>query len=165
MKYSARKQRLPLIVLVTFAAFACAGRTRTARSCDPLPEEATRLAQPVYRVCEVDRKAETSFSPTTLQYTFSPGQTCGHVVVDVVVDSSGTLVRETAHVVRTTDPMLTEAILNTYQTGRYKPAQKDGKPVAQVVRIDFQYGAVRMLVPAGTPRSQVRPPRGSVPRC
>jgi hypothetical protein len=91
-----------------------------------------------------------------LLYTPATGQTCLRATIDVVVDSTGRPLPETARLVRATDPGFGVAVLSNLGGMRFEPARKDGRPVAQLVRFDQAIMAV--VVPAGTPRSAVRPP-------
>jgi hypothetical protein len=148
--------------LVAAAALsACAGRT-ARRSCTPVSPEISVLArEPVFADCEVDRKAVQS-NPTRLSYTPMTNQTCGHAVVDVVIDRDGHPLRQTAVVIRSNDAGLTDALLGSLPAMVFQPAVKDNHSVAQLMRIEHIY--MRVAVPAGTPAAQGRPPRGR-PRC
>jgi len=141
---------------------ACAAKTRERAACEPVPAEFALPGQSVYRDCEVDRKAHASVTPR-LQYTPSGGQRCARAVVEVVVDSTGRAVPATARVVRSTDPSFATAVITSLDGYRYEPAMKDGRPVAQLVRVEQGMSIVVVARPAGTPRSSARPPRG--PTC
>ena len=140
----------------------CATKGTAPRSCDPVPEEFVLLGQPVYRDCAVDQKARPLPLPP-LTFTPSGQQSCARAIVDVVVDSNGQPVPATARVVRSTDPTFAAAVLASLEEMRYRPAQRDGQPVAQLVRFERVY-AIRFVVrSAGGTRATSRTP--SRPSC
>ncbi len=149
----------PVTAVAILLCLGCAARTAQSSACDPVPAEFALVGQTVYRDCNVDRKARQAGSFPRLEYTPSRSQTCSRVVVDVVVDSTGRPVPETARVVRSTDPGFGLAVLNSLGVMRYEPALKDGRPVPQLVRVERAFRAVLVAVPAGTPPSSVRPRR------
>jgi hypothetical protein len=154
----------PVTAVAIVVCLGCAARTARSSACDPVPAEFALSGQTVYRDCNVDRKARQAGTLPRLDYTPSRSQTCARVIIDVVVDSTGRPVQETARVVRSTDPGFGLAVLNSLGDMRYEPALKDGRPVPQLVRVDQGFSSVRVAVPAGTPPSSVRPPRRP-PQC
>lgn len=159
-----RVTALPAVTVVVLGLCSgCAARTAKPSACEPVPDEFALAGQAVHRECGVDRKARLSGILPRLQYTPSGRQTCGRVIIDVVVDSAGRPVSETARVVRSTEPSFGVAVLNSLDEMRYEPALKDGRPVPQLVRIERSFEVRRVAVPAGTPPSAVRPPRRPAP--
>ncbi|MFN2565144.1 MAG: energy transducer TonB [Gemmatimonadaceae bacterium] len=149
----------PLTVAAIALCSGCAARAAKPAACEPVPAEFALAGQTVYRDCDVDRKARSLGTMARLPYTAASGQTCGRVVVDVVVDSTGRFVQETARVARSTDPSFALAALSTLDAARYEPALKDGRPVPQLVRLEWTYGVTRVSVPAGMTPASARPPR------
>jgi hypothetical protein len=159
-----RLTSLPPVTVVAIALCSgCAARAAKPAVCEPVPAEFALVGQTVYRDCDVDRKARPLGMMPRLQHTPSGGQTCGRVVVDVVVDSTGRFVPETARVARSTDPSFAVAALSSLDAARYEPALKDGRPVPQLVRLEWAYGVTRVAIPAGTSPSSVRRPRTPPP--
>ena len=128
----------------------CAAQSQAAKSCEPVPAEFSLIGQPVYRDCEVDKRARAPARPPRVNYTPSGQHSCLSAIVEVVVDSTGRPVPATARVVRSTDPTYAAAVLNSLAEMRYQPARKDGQPVAQLVT----YGSAMMLAS----RTPSRPP-------
>jgi hypothetical protein len=147
------------IVVITLCS-ACAARTAQPSTCEPVPAEFALVGQTVYRDCDVDRKARSPRGVPRLHFTPSAGQTCFRAIIDVVVDSTGRPVPETARVARSTDPSFAAAAVNSLEGMRYEPALKDGRPVPQLVRVDLAMIGVRAAGAAGPLR---RPPRGPPP--
>ena len=152
----------PLLTIAGIAlCSACAARSAKPSTCDPLPAEFALAGQMVYRACDVDRHARPVAPLPRLAYTPAPGQRCGWAEIDVVVDSTGRPVQETARIVRATDASFGLAVLGSIANWRYAPAMKDGRPVAQLARVAQGFNVV--AVPAGTPPSSIRPPRRPPP--
>jgi hypothetical protein len=128
----------------------CAAQNKAARTCEPVPAELSLIGQPVYRDCEVDRRARPPARLPRMNYTPSGQQSCLSAVVEVVVDSTGRPLPATARVVRSTDPTFALAVLNSLAEMRYRPARKGGQPVAQLVT----YSSAMMLAS----RTPSRPP-------
>ena len=154
---------LPPAMVALVVCCGCAAQTAARPTCAPVPDEFSLVGQTVYRDCGVDRKARPPGIAPRLNYTPSAGQTCGRAAIDVVVDTTGHPVRETARVAQATDPLLAVALLNSLDDMRYEPALKDGRSVPQLVRVERAFVVRMVAVPAGTPPSSVRPPRGRPP--
>lgn len=78
----------------------------------------------------------------------------GSVLVEFVVDSTGRVRRDSFGVIATTHALLVDPVRAAVATYRYLPAQRAGRPVAQVVMLPFQFlpdSTVR-LTQARTPR-------------
>jgi hypothetical protein len=121
---------LPAVTVVVIALCSgCAARTGKPSACEPVPGDFALAGQIVYAECGVDKKARLSTTLPRLDYTPSRDRACVRAVIDVVVDSTGQPVQETARVVRSTDPALGLAVLNSLGDLRYDPALKDGRPV------------------------------------
>jgi hypothetical protein len=146
-------KRLAMSAIALTLCGACATRNTAPRTCEPVSAEFTLEGQSVYRYCAVDRRARLSSRPIPYSYVPLAGRhRCSRASVDVVVDSTGRPIPETARIVRSTDPNFALAILQSLESARFEPAIKDGQPVAQLVRIESAaFGAVR--------QSGVRQPR------
>lgn len=101
------------------------------KGCDTVATKiVTAVGAPVYRECDVDKKAE---QPRTSKSPFTPSRmdrSCIRAEVEVAVDYRGTPVMATARVLRTDDEELGKAALEDLAAMHYKPAVKDGQPVA-----------------------------------
>lgn len=146
--------RIYLGILVALTASCTASAPRTGR-CAPVPQELWVGGLPVYRECSVDRAARPTGSN---RVQFSPsGQACLRAIVDVVVDAEGRVIPATAQTVRSTDPGFLQALLTSLDGRRYEPAVREGRPVAQLVRIDAAMETRAVVTPLGAP--QPSPPR------
>lgn len=154
-----------LAVFAGLVGLACAARSPGAQPCTPVPQDLWVRGQPVYRECDLDRAARPPATMPRVQYTPSARQTCLRAVVDVVVNGEGRPIPETVRIVRATEPGFAQAVIASLPAMRYQPAMKDGAPVSQLVRVDRGISGQVVVVPAGTPPSSVRPPRGALPRC
>jgi hypothetical protein len=157
-----RKGLRPTVVALALCC-GCAAQTSARSACAPVPDEFSLAGQAVYRDCGVDQKARLQTGLPRLHYRPAAGQSCVRAAIDVVVDADGRPVRETARVVRATDPNLAAAMLISLDDMRYEPALKDGRPVPQLVRVERTVAVRIVAVPAGTSPSSVRPPRGGPP--
>lgn len=119
---------------------------------------------PVYRACEVDDSARlASQPPRPRNYRYSASDRCLRADVDIVVRPDGTPDPDIAKVVRTNSSRFAQAVLDEVPTLRYRPAIKNGQPVAQVTRISVMVASVLVRREAGSPPTP--PPQTMVPRC
>lgn len=147
--------RIRILILVALvAAVGCAGRTKRTDACPPVPEDQWIGGTPVFRDCSVDRVARPSGPSARVQYAPSAQQYCVHAIIDVVVDASGRPIPSSARTVRSNDPAYLLAVIASLDARRYEPAQRDGRNVPQIVRIDVAEGAGTIRVPAGSPMPQ-----------
>src|SRR5688572_18963451 len=114
----------------------CAGREPRADACSPVPEDQWVGGVPTFRACSVDRAARPTGSSPRVQFTPSGRQGCFRAAVDVVIDTLGRPVPATAKTVRSTDAGFLQALLATLELRRYEPAQRAGRAVPQIVRVD-----------------------------
>jgi hypothetical protein len=137
---------------------ACAGRT--PRPCEPVPADVLTAAnQIVYSRCQVDRVARMPARLPAMQYT--PRGNCGSVMLQIVINESGRVIPRATRVIRSSDPALADAFQNSLAAARFRPAVKDGVPVAMLDSIGTGYSVV-------TVRSGGAPPsvsRANAPRC
>ncbi|HEU4994889.1 MAG TPA: energy transducer TonB [Gemmatimonadaceae bacterium] len=148
----------PGAVMLVWFSIGCAATKAASSACPPAPEELAQFGT-VYRACAVDRKAAP---PSTSQMmNYEPTQACGRVELDVVVDTAGQPIPESAKVVRSNDPGLLQAVLASLGSMHYIPARKDGQPVQQLVRIGQGY--VVTVTPAALAGARRRPPRSGPP--
>lgn len=153
-------------VAATLAGFAlaCGGApdgVADAGPCALAAQDSAYLASgPVFPECDVDRRARLTTPNVRLDYrptaVTRSGRQCEAAVVRFVVDRAGVPEVATARVLSATDAALGDAVLASLPHWRYRPAEKDGVPVRQVVQ------ERRTLSIAISPQGQT-PPRG--PRC
>jgi len=115
---------------------------------------------PVFRDCNVDQEARLTtpnppidFRPSTTPR--SGGRACYLVELQFVVNVAGVPEKETAKIVRTTEPAFAEAVLASLPSWRYRPAEKEGIPVRQIVR---ERRAIALAVVAVGSGQSPRPP-------
>lgn len=121
---------------------------------------------PVFRDCAVDGKA--SLLVANARIDFQPPRAvtnCYSAEVEFVVDTNGTPELQTARIVRTTDQSFGQAVLTAVAGWRYKPAERDGHRVRQIVEDRRMAQTAVVIVPAGSPPPSGPPPRTAVPRC
>jgi hypothetical protein len=108
---------------------------------------------PVYRDCAVDvRAVQLNNVPLDYRPTTVPrGTRCYEAQLLFVVDTRGVPEVETARVVRASDSGLSEALLRTLPQWRYRPAQKDGVPVRQIVTMRREIAVGVVVVRSGSP--------------
>jgi hypothetical protein len=81
---------------------------------------------------------------------------CYAVLLEFVVDASGTPEIQTARVVRTNNQAYADAVLATLPLRRYEPARRGDAPVRQIVTESDAMQVRIVAVPAGGP-----PPSGA----
>jgi hypothetical protein len=148
--------RIRIVVLVGLVVAAgCAGRTKRTDACPPVPEAEWVGGTPVFRDCSVDRAARPSGQAPRVLYTPTTDQYCVHAVIDVVVDASGRPIPSSVKTVRSNDHAYLQALIASLDARRYEPAQRDGRNVPQIVRIDVAQGARVVAVPDGSPLPRI----------
>ena len=121
---------------------------------------------PVFRDCAVDGKA--SLLVANRRIDFQPPRAvtnCYSAEVEFVVDTNGTPEMQAASIVRTTDQSFGQAVLTAVAGWRYKPAERDGHRVRQIVEDRRMAQSVVAIRPAGSPPPSGPPPRTALPRC
>lgn len=121
---------------------------------------------PVFRDCAVDNRA--SLLVANPRIDFQPPRapsSCYSAEVEFVVDASGTPEMQTARIVRATDQSFGQAVLTAVAGWRYKPAERDGHRVRQIVEDRRMAQSMVVVVPAGSPPPSGPPPRTALPRC
>lgn len=147
-----------LMVMLACVALACATTPRSGSACAPVPVDRRVGIAEVYQRCEVDTPASLPQGMPRPNYTPSRTTTCARVSMEMVVDDSGRVRLPTVKVLRSTEQGLTDAVIATLPAMRYAPAQKGGKPVAQLV----EYGmaiASSVRVVGASQATAGRPPR------
>ena len=149
-----------MLALVTVvSALACASASQRRADCLPVPAEIAMTAGTmVYRDCNVDRGASIGPRAQRVDYQPSRGATCGSATIEFVVDSTGKPMLVTARVVKTTDDALAAAMVKGLASQTFKPATRDGHPVAVLTTWKSEY-ATFVIGRAGGP-----PPPPS-PKC
>lgn len=152
------------IVLLLLSAACAANKTASAK-CAPISDEWARFGT-VYAECAVDQKAMPPSLAPSLNYRPTSG--CAHVEMELVLDTLGKPIPESAKPTHSTDPVFLEAVLRTLPNLRWKPAMKDGHAVQQLA----SYGrALQVEVVVSSAPTAVRPspsrsaPSRSGPRC
>lgn len=118
----------------------------------------------VYRDCAVDREASLDRRSVQLEMqAVNPSQSvrCMSADVELVVGIDGRPEPGTGRLVRTSYPAFGEAVLRSLAAWQYAPAEKDGRPVRQIVQ-ERQMVAVRITAVRG---GQAPPTPPSPPRC
>jgi hypothetical protein len=110
---------------------------QSAARCAPIVSDSLLGGVPVYPACGVGIEAKLSSSPMRPQYTAPRGTSCVSATLSVVVDAKGQVVPKTERLIRTNDPALYTAMLVELPRLRYRPAMRDGVPVAQLVEIGW----------------------------
>lgn len=149
-------------LMIGCIAAACAhGGGGAATDCLLTQADSIHLQSgPVYRDCAVDRVARLSEPSVRVDYRPTgrprPGSVeCHYAEVHLVVDASGNPELETARLGSTNERGWGQAVLASVRNWKYEPAQKDGKPVRQIVRerrtAALVVAAVRSGQAAGSP--------------
>ena len=125
-------------------------------------------AGPVFRDCAVDGRA--SLLVANARIDFQPPRavaSCYSAEVEFVVDTNGTPEMQTARIVRATDQSFGQAVLTAVAGWRYKPAERDGHRVRQIVedRRMAQTAVALVAVRGSSPPPPGPPPRTALPRC
>jgi hypothetical protein len=139
--------RIAAVAMIVLVAAACASGGGGKSNCMPVPQ-ALQLAGPVYRDCEVSRRAEPLTLPSIDLPKGSDGSTGCYVAwFDVVVDTAGHILQSTAKQVRTNNQPFAEAVKRALSEVRYTPAEKGAQRVAQLVRFkaSIPYAANRTV--------------------
>jgi hypothetical protein len=144
------------------AACASAGGAAGARGeCLLSAEDSVYLSGgPVFRDCAVDQAARLTTPNAPIDYrpsasARSGNRACWLAELQFVVNAAGVPEKETAKIVRTTDPGFAEAVLSSLPSWRYRPAEKEGIPVRQIVR---ERRAIALAVVAVGSGQSPRPP-------
>ncbi len=121
---------------------------------------------PVYRDCAVDSKASLLVANQRIDFQPPRAATaCYSADVEFVVDANGSPEMQTARIVRSTDQSFGQAVLTAVAGWRYKPAEREGHRVRQIVEDRRMAQSVIVAVPAGSPPPSGPPPRTALPRC
>lgn len=148
--------RIRIMIPVTLVvATGCAGHTKRTDACPPVPEAEWIGGTPVFRDCSVDRAARPSGQTVRVPYTPTTNEYCVRAVIDVVVDASGRPVPSSVKTVRSNDHVYLQALIASLDARRYEPAQRDGRNVPQIVRIDVAHAAGVVVVRDGSPMPRV----------
>jgi hypothetical protein len=160
-------------VFILFAVLACAsgGSPTAGARCAPQPADSVyRSGAPVFRDCAVDSAARRlnpnaaiSWQPAAAPQ--SPGTRCYEVVIEFVVDTTGTPEAETARIIRQNEASFAKAVVGALSGWRYRPARIGDVPVRQIVRERRTHATVvaMVMVPAGTSPGMGKAP--PAPRC
>ena len=155
-------------LLVALGCASAGGSPGTRRAgCGLRPSDSVYAATgPVYRDCAVDSKA--SLLVTNPRIDFQPPRAataCYSAEVEFVVDANGAPEMQTARIVRSTDQSFGQAVLTAVSGWRYKPAEREGHRVRQIVEDRRMAQSMVVAVRAGSPPPSGPPPRTEVPRC
>jgi hypothetical protein len=121
-------------------------------------------AGPVFRDCEVDRKAELRGSEPRLPYTppatGSSSGRCYSAELEFVVSAAGEPELSTVRARPANDPDMEQAMRSLLPMRRYQPALLEGRPVRQLVVYRVALGVIRVVSASGrvAPITPRRPP-------
>jgi hypothetical protein len=163
----------PVMLLLAACASRSSSGASTGSSCELAPADSLfAAAGPVYRECAVDRRARLLNRSRNINYQPSgprpaPGERCYYAEIEFVVDTQGRPETRTARVLRSNEPTLGSAVLQSLPDWRYAPAQKGGVPVRQIVRDRYGLALVVTVVrvPAGSLPPTGPPPPSRRPMC
>lgn len=65
------------------------------------------------------------------------------MVVTFVVDTNGLVERSSVKVLRSSNPLFTEAVTDVLHRMRFSPAQKNGRKVRQLTQLPFNFALTR----------------------
>jgi hypothetical protein len=156
--------RLAVFLALLLVPGELSGQEKKRGRCsgDP-PDPAWMAAGPVYRDCEVDRKAELRGSEPRLPYTppatGSSSGRCYSAELEFVVDTAGVPVLSTVRERASNDRGMEEAMRAILPVRRYQPARLDGQPVRQLVVYRSAVSLVRVVSASGRPVGPVAPSR------
>jgi|SRR5690349_20754225 len=99
--------------------------------------------RPAYRPCSVDRPVYLrQDSPRPQVPASAPrGLKNARVMVEFVVDESGKVELQTARIVVSADPSLSDAVRAVLPDLRFTPAERDGQHVRQQVDVPFDFSS------------------------
>lgn len=121
-----------LILLVMVVG--CAGGTRAARACPPLPTD-YQTYEGLYQTCNVDQRARVTSTPrpdfSRLEPLINSNAGCYTADFTLVVDEKGVPVARSVRLVRANSQSYARAIEEMVHGLRFEPAKKDGMPVRQ----------------------------------
>jgi hypothetical protein len=136
---------------------------RSEKKCRETPIDSTTPSSPVYRDCHTDHAAKVRGTPARIDWQPDRSETrdgaCFVAEFEYVVDTTGVPDLSTLHMRRSTNPGFSDAVRTRIATLRFTPAERDGRPVRQLVEWREKAG-MRVVVSSfpggGAPRS--RPP-------
>ncbi|MGK2962621.1 MAG: TonB family protein [Gemmatimonadaceae bacterium] len=113
------------------------------REREPVDIEELVASLSVFTSDQVDSRAEL-LSRQALESAYPPdlfaARTSGRVVAEFVVDASGRVEPRTFTVISSTHELLSVSVARAIEQSTFEPAVKDGKPVRQFVRQQFDFG-------------------------
>jgi hypothetical protein len=130
-----------LLILAAGTAGVASGQD-VKRACTvQVPRGASIAGPPVYRDCDVDKPAQVR-SEGAIDFTPPAGTVrsgdwwCEKAEVTMLVDSTGRPELASVRVTATTTPEFAAALIGSLSTTRFRPAEREGRKVRQVVRYD-----------------------------
>jgi hypothetical protein len=145
---------------------ACASAGKHGEDCGLRSTDSTfAMRAPVYRDCAVDKKV--NLLTTSVHPDYRPPSTrngCYTAELEFVVDTLGHPVTETAHVVRTNEQGLGEALMTIVPQLKYQAATKNGVHVRQIVSFKQTVQTMSVIVPKGS-APPTTPPTTHAPNC
>jgi TonB family protein len=113
------------------------------RERQPVDIEELVASLSVFTSDQVDSRAEMR-NRQALEFAYPPdlfaARTSGRVVAEFVVDATGRVEPRTVTVVSSTHELLTVSVARALEQSAFEPAVKEGKPVRQFVRQQFDFG-------------------------
>lgn len=158
--------RLSLALLLFLASGDLSAQEKKRGRCSGAPPDSVWMAAgPVYRDCEVDRKAELRGSEPRLPYTppvsgTSSGR-CYSAELEFVVDTAGVPELSTVRARPANHRDMEEAMRSILPVRRYQPALLDERPVRQLVVYKHALTVMVQVVSSSSGRTTmpVRSPR------
>jgi hypothetical protein len=156
--------RLPLILLLSLASSNLSAQDKKRGRCSGDPADSAWVAAgPVYRDCEVDRKAELRGSEPRLPYTppatGSSSGRCYSAELEFVVSTAGEPELSTVRARPANDRDVEEAMRAVLPMRRYQPALLEERPVRQLVVYRVALGVIRVVSVSGRPVTPPASPR------
>ncbi len=125
-----------------------------AAECSPATVDSVFASvAPVYRNCDVNRPAMARDTSVFLNDLPPQGQSCLSAVVEFVVGANGLTLPQPTKIVQTNSPAFARALLRSVERWRYVPAERNGKPVRQLIRLEAATRATSALDPPFNPNS------------
>ena len=128
-----KKLFLSTFVMILFATFMC--------SSAPAQEQSgadEKCGGPVYKGSEMTRKAVITSKPEPgFTDEARANQVCGTVVISAVLCRTGRVTD--VEVVKGLPHGLTERVIDATRRIEFKPAEKDGQPVSQSLRLEYNF--------------------------
>jgi hypothetical protein len=127
------RQLLAAVIAVYICAPAAdAQKAAPGRKCTTAEIDTVQYGSAVYRDCEVEKPAKLKHEERPV-YRLAAGVQCARVEMLFVVDTTGSVVTNSATLVSTTEPEYAILVLASLSKWRYEPARREKAAVSQLV--------------------------------